>query len=71
MAESPPKYLFLVCGGRRCVPVMAVTDEAIAETQAIWLFGLLVAHLRRIGALGRLVLLDKSGRRIVTRRIWP
>jgi hypothetical protein len=71
MAEPPPKFLFLACEGRRCVPVMAVADEAITEPQAVWLFGLLAAHLRRIGALGRLVLLDESGRRIVARRIWP
>jgi hypothetical protein len=71
MAESPPKFLFLVCEGRACVPVMAVRAEEVTEQQAVWLFGLLAAHLRQIGALGRLVLLDESGRRIVARRIWP
>jgi hypothetical protein len=71
MAGPSAKFLFLVCGGRRCVPVMAVTDETITEPQAVWLFGLLAAHLRRIGAMGRLVLLDRDGRRIVSRRIWP
>ena len=71
MAEPPPKYLFLVCEGRACVPVMAVTAEAVTEREAVWLFGLLAAHLRRIGAIGRLVLLDREGRRLVARRIWP
>ena len=71
MAESPPKFLFLACEGRRCVPVMAVGAEAVTERQAVWLFGLLAAHLRRIGAIGQLVLLDREGRRLVSRRIWP
>ena len=71
MAESPPKFLFLACEGRRCVPVMAVAAEAVTERQAVRLCGLLAAHLRRLGALGRLVLLDRAGRRLVARRIWP
>ena len=71
MAEAPPKFLFLACEGRACVPVMAVRAEEVTEQQAVWLCGLLAGHLRRIGALGRLVLRDREGRRLVARRIWP
>jgi hypothetical protein len=71
MVETSAKFLFLVCEGRAGVAVMAVTDETVTEREAVQLFGLLAGHLRRIGAPGRLVLLDEGGRRLVARRIWP
>jgi hypothetical protein len=50
---------------------MAVGAEAVTEREAVRLCGRLAARLRRLGALGRLVLLDRAGRRLGARRIWP
>ncbi len=71
MTERPAS-LVLVCEGRRCVRVRDFAGEAWTKTEVVARLALLVARLRKVGGLGRAVVIDRqSGRVVATRRIWP
>ena len=74
MTEPPerPAYAILVCEGRRCVPVLDLTGEPVAEGEAVAFLAEVAARLRGLRALGRVVLVEqRSGRRIASLRVGP
>ena len=71
MAEQPA-YLVLVCEGRRCVPVRDFAGEDWTEAEIVVRLALLAARLRKVGGIGRAVVVERrSGRVVAARRIWP
>ena len=69
---EPPVYLIFVCEGRRCVPVVGLEDVVTTEAEAVAMLAEVAARLRRVGALGRAVLVEAgSGRRIASVRVGP
>ncbi len=71
MSEQPG-YRVLVCEGRRCVPVLDLTGEPVAEGEAVTFLAEVAARLRALRALGRVVLVDgRTGRRAASVRVGP
>ncbi len=67
-----PTYLILAGEGRRCVPVRDFAGEAWTEAEIVAWLGLLAARLRKVGGIGRAVVVERrSGRVVAHRRIWP
>ena len=67
-----PAYLILVCEGRRCLTVLDLTGEPVAEGEAVAFLAEVAARLRALRALGRVVLVEgRSGRQIASARVGP
>ncbi len=67
-----PGYAILVCEGRRCVPVLDLTGEPVAEGEAVAFLAEVAARRRALRALGRAVLVDgRSGRVVASLRVGP
>ena len=68
----PSTYTVLVCEGRRCVPVRDFAGETWTGPEIVARLGLLATRLRKIGGVGRAVVVERrSGRVVARRRIWP
>ena len=70
-----PAYAVAVCEGNDCVRVADLADlpgGPPTEAQAVVFLARVAAHLRGTGKIGRAVLLDqRTGRVVATRRVWP
>ncbi len=67
-----PDYAILVCEGRRCVAVLDVTGEPVAEGEAVAFLREVAARLRALRALGRVVVVERrSGRVVASIRVGP
>ena len=67
-----PTYLILVCKGRRCVPILDLDGIVTTEADAVAVLAEVAARLRRLRALGRVVLVEAgSGRQIASLRVRP
>ena len=70
-----PAYAVAVCEGRACVQVADLADLPRGRptaAQAVAILERLAARLRETGKVGRAVLLDqRTGRVVATRRVWP
>ena len=71
MSEPRPPYFVAVCEGNDCVQLANVVEGAPLAAVVAQL-GRLAALMRERGAIGHLVLLDqRTGRVVATRRVWP
>jgi hypothetical protein len=73
--SRPPAYAIVHCEGRRCVEVADfadLVDDPPTEAAAVAFLEDLAGRFRAAGALGRVVLVDRSrGDAVATRRVWP
>ena len=66
-----PAYVVAVCEGGTCLRLKDL-DEAEPREEAVALLARLAARLRAMGAVGRVVLLDRrTGEEVAERRVWP
>ena len=67
----PAPYRLVLCEGERCVPLGALAERSLPAAEAA--LARYAARYRAAGAIGRLVLLDRSaaGTVVAARRVWP
>jgi hypothetical protein len=68
---EPPAYVVALCEGGTCLPVKDLA-EAEPREELVALLARLAERLRAVGAIGRVVVLDRrTGEVVAARRVWP
>ena len=66
-----PAYVVALCEGGSCLRMAEVAEAEPREEVAV-LVARLAERLRAMGAVGRVVLLDRRmGEEVAARRVWP